>query len=225
MRDIQNEHEYNSVMNIILFGPQGSGKGTQARLLCEKYGFFYFESGAYLRRIAETHLELKESLAGGNLVPDKEMTSYLTAFFDEKNLYDDIVFDGFPRTVEQYNFLKQWLVQKQVKIDLAIVLEINEEETLKRLSARRQDPVTGKIYNLVSDLPPKEIDVNTLVQRDDDKPEAIKKRLELYHARTEPLISEIENDAKVFRINGERSIEEIQNELDEIVEKLQNAKN
>lgn len=212
-------------MNIIFFGPQGSGKGTQARLLCEKYGFFYFESGAYLRRIAETHTELKESLAGGNLVPDKEMTSYLTAFFDEKNLYDDIVFDGFPRTVEQYHFLKVWLNKKQVKIDLAIVLEISEEETLKRLSARRQDPVTGKIYNLVTDLPPSNVDIATLVQRDDDKPEAIKKRLELYHARTEPLISEIENDSKVFRVNGARPIEEIQNDLFKIVEEFKNAKN
>lgn len=212
-------------MNIIMFGPQGSGKGTQARLLCDKFGFSYFESGAYLRKLAEVHPEMGEIMNSGKLVPDEEFTSYLTAYLDQENLYDDIIFDGFPRTVEQYKFLKIWLNKKQVKIDLAIVLEISEGETLKRLSARRQDPVTGKIYNLVSDLPPKEIDVNTLVQRDDDKPEAIKKRLELYHARTEPLISEIENDAKVFRINGERSIEEIENELDEIVKKLQNAEN
>ncbi len=208
-----------------MFGPQGSGKGTQARLLCDKFGFSYFESGAYLRKLAEVHPEMGEIMNSGKLVPDEEFTSYLTAYLDQENLYDDIIFDGFPRTVEQYKFLKIWLNKKQVKIDLAIVLEISEGETLKRLSARRQDPVTGKIYNLVSDLPPKEIDVNTLVQRDDDKPEAIKKRLELYHARTEPLISEIENDAKVFRINGERSIEEIENELDEIVKKLQNAEN
>lgn len=223
MRAIQNE--YNSVMNIILFGPQGSGKGTQARLLCEKYGFFYFESGAYLRRIAETHLELKKSLADGNLVPDKEMTSYLTAFFDERNLYNNIVFDGFPRTVEQYNFLKQWLVQKQVKIDLAIVLEISELETLRRLSSRRLDPVTGKIYNLITDLPPKTVDVNTLIQREDDKPEAIKKRLKLYYTKTEPLVKEIEKDAMVIKINGERPINEIQKDLVEIVERLQNEQN
>ncbi|MFZ3301833.1 MAG: nucleoside monophosphate kinase [Microgenomates group bacterium] len=209
-------------MNIILFGPQGSGKGTQARLLCDKFGFSYFESGAYLRRLAETHPEMGEIMNSGKLVPDEEFTSYLTAYLDQENLYDNIIFDGFPRTVEQYRFLKIWLNKKQVKIDLAIVLEISESETLKRLGARRQDPVTGKIYNLVTDLPPKEVDVNTLVQRDDDKPEAIKKRLELYHARTEPLISEIENDSKVFRVNGERSIDEIQNDLEKIIE---NAKN
>ena len=216
-------------MNIVLFGPQGSGKGTQARLLCEKYGFFYFESGAYLRKIAETNIDLKKSLGEGNLVPDKEMTSYLTAFFDDKNIYDDILFDGFPRTVDQYRYLKKWLTQKQVKINLGLVLEISEEETLKRLSARRQDPVTGKIYNLITDLPPAEIDANTLIQRDDDKPDAIKKRLELYHLRTELLIKEIQKDTKVVRVNGERSIDVIQKELEEImrinINIIKNAKN
>lgn len=206
-------------MNIILFGPQGSGKGTQARLLCDKYGFFYFESGAYLRRIAETHPDLKKSLSAGKMVPDKEMTSYLTAFFDEKNLYDDIVFDGFPRTLEQYIFLKNWLTQKQVKIDLAIVLNISEKETLKRLSARRQDPKTGKIYNLITDLP-EGIDVSKLIQRDDDKEEAIKVRLELYKSRTEKLINEMKKDTKVIELNGERPVEVIQKDLIDEIDNL-----
>ena len=76
-------------MNIILFGPQGSGKGTQARLLCEKYGFFYFESGAYLRRLGEEHPEIKAIMDAGKFVPDEEFTSYLTAYLDEQNLYDE----------------------------------------------------------------------------------------------------------------------------------------
>lgn len=206
-------------MNILLIGPQGSGKGTQARLVCDKFGFYYFESGAYLRRIAEGNPELKKSLAEGMLVPDKEMTSYLTAFLDSKNLYDDILFDGFPRTVEQYDFMKHWLTDKKVKIDLTIVLEIGEEETLKRLSARRQDPVTGKIYNLVTDKPPAEVDENTLVQREDDKPEAIKKRLDLYRERTEPLIEKLKEDSEVIEVNGERLIEEISEDLLKIIEK------
>lgn len=178
-------------MNIVLFGPQGSGKGTQAELLCEKFGFFYFESGAYLRRIAENNEELKKALDEGQLVPDIEFTSYLTAFFDEKNLYDDIIFDGFPRTLEQYNFLKVWLTEKQVKIDLCIVLEIGEEETVKRLLLRK---------------------------RDDDTPEAIKKRLSLYRTRTEKLIEEIKKDTKVIVVDGERSVEDIQKDLIKIIE-------
>jgi len=209
-------------MNIILFGPQGSGKGTQARLLCEKFGFFYFESGAYLRKIAEKNLELKDALSKGLLVPDREMTSYLTAFFDQENLYDDILFDGFPRTLDQYNFLKIWLEQKGVKINLGIVLEISEEETLRRLSSRRLDPNSGKIYNLITDKPPADINVNNLIQREDDKPEAIKKRLELYKNQTEPLVSQMEEDTMLVKINGERPIDEIQKDLAKLIEELRN---
>jgi adenylate kinase len=208
-------------MNIVLFGPQGSGKGTQARLLCEKYGFFYFESGAYLRRIAENNPELKKALSEGKLVPDEEMTSYLTAFLDQKNLYDEIVFDGFPRTVGQYRFLKNWLDAKQVKLDLAVVLEIPEDETVRRLTSRRLDPATNKIYNLITDPPPATVDVNSLVQREDDKPEAIKRRLSFYRELTEPLIAEIDKDSEVVKLDGNRPIDEIQKDLVAIIDNLQ----
>lgn len=182
-------------MNIVLLGSQGSGKGTQAKLLCEKFNFFYFESGAYLRKIAETNSELKKILDNGDLVSDKEMTSYLTAFLDEKNLYDDILFDGFPRTLEQYGFLKNWLVERQAKIDLGLILIISKEETIKRLLLRK---------------------------RDDDTFEAIKKRLLLYQGKTKMLINEIRRDTKVVEIDGERSIDIIQKDLVEIIEKTKN---
>lgn len=206
-------------MNILLIGPQGSGKGTQARILTEKYGYYYFESGEFLRKVAEKNENLKESLAEGKLVPDMEMTSYLTAFLDERNLYDDIIFDGFPRTVDQYNFLKNWLSDKKVRLDLVIALTISEKETLRRLNARRMDPKTGEIYNLVTEPPPAGIDPNTLIQRDDDKSEAIKKRLAFYRQRTEPLIIELKKDTKVVEVDGERPVEVIAKEIDGIVAK------
>ena len=205
-------------MNIILFGPQGSGKGTQARVLCDEFGFFYFESGEFLRKIAQNNEELKVALDRGELVSDTEMTSYLTAYLDQENLYDDIIFDGFPRTVEQYTFLKKWLVPKEVKIDVAVVLEIPEEETVRRLTARRKDPETGKIYNLITDPPPADVDQSKLVQRDDDKPEAIKTRLANYRQRTEPLIAEIAKDVKVVEIDGSRPIDVISQDLRNLVE-------
>lgn len=204
-------------MNILLIGPQGSGKGTQARILTEKYGFFYFESGAYLRRIAENNPELKKTLNEGKLVPDREMTSYLTAFLDEKNLYDQIIFDGFPRTLEQYNFLKNWLSEKKVGIDLVIDLQINEEESIRRLSARRQDPETGEIYNLLTDSPPANIDQSKLVQRGDDKPESIEERLKLYRERTEPLVTQFKKETKVVIIDGSKPVEVIAEEIDKLI--------
>lgn len=205
-------------MNILLIGPQGSGKGTQARILLEKFGFFYFESGEFLRKVAGTNEELKKVLSEGQLIPDREMTSYLTAFFDQKNLYDDIIFDGFPRTEPQYQFWKKWLTDKEIKIDLAIVLEISEAETVRRLIARRKDPVTGAIYNLVTDPPPSSVDLSTLIQRDDDKPEAIKIRLASYRERTEPLIKTLASDMEVIEVDGERPIVEISKDIVKIVE-------
>ncbi len=204
-------------MNILLMGPQGSGKGTQAAKICEEFGFFYFESGAYLRRMAEKFPLIAEAQAQGKLVPDKEFTSYLTAYLDEQNLYDDILFDGFPRTVDQYLFLKNWLSKKNVRLDLVLVINISDKEAIKRLEARRSDPVTGKTYNLVTDPPPKDIDIARLVQRNDDVPDAIRKRLLLYRTQTGLLINELRKDSEVKVIDGERSIESISQDLIKII--------
>lgn len=166
-------------------------------------------------------MDLKKSLAEGKLVPDKEMTSYLTAYLDSKNMYDDIIFDGFPRTIAQYHFLQNWLAEKNVKLDLVIDLQISEAETTRRLSARREDPETHKIYNLITDPPPADIDQSKLIQRDDDKPEAIKERLRLYRERTEPLVAELKKDIEVIQIDGERPIEVIAGELTGIIAEKQ----
>jgi len=207
-------------MNILLIGLQGSGKGTQARLLVEKLGFYYFESGEFLRKIAEKNETVKKMLAGGTFVPDKEIVSYVTAYLDEKGIYDNILFDGFPRSITQYDFLKSWLKEKNVSLNLALILEISEDETVRRLSARRSDPKTGKIYNLVTDPPPADIDRNLLVQRDDDKPEAIKKRLGWYKEQVLPLIAQLKNEIRVVEVDGERPIDEIQNNLLKEIESL-----
>jgi len=207
-------------MNILLLGPQGSGKGTQARLLCEKFNFYYFESGGFLRDASKTNEHLAQMLTAGQFVPDAEMSSYVTSYLDEKGIYDNILFDGFPRSVIQYDSLKDWLTAKKVKVDIVFLLKIDEEETVRRLSARRMDPATGKIYNLVTDPPPPTVDVNTLTQRADDEPEAIKKRLSWYSEQVTPLIAALRADIGVIDIDGTRPIDEIQRELVEIVEKF-----
>lgn len=210
-------------MIILMLGPQGSGKGTQARLLASKFNLFYFENGAFLRDLAKTNEFVKKTIEEGKLVPFKEMSSYIQAFFDSKAIWDDIIFDGFPRTLEQYQFFKGWLKEKHVTLDLAIVLSIGEETTVKRLSARRQDPETGKIYNLITDPPPSNVHQDKLVQREDDKPEAIRKRLDLYKTLTAPLVNALKSEIKVVEVDGEKSIDEIQNEISKIVEETKNG--
>ena len=205
-------------MNILLIGPQGSGKGTQARLLCDKFNFSYFEAGAFLRQMAEKNEDLRIYLAGGNLVPGEEMSSYVTTYLDDNGLYDNILFDGFPRTLDQYEAFKKWAGVKNVKLNLVILLTISEAETVRRLSARRQDPATGKIYNLITDKPPVEIDASTLIQREDDKPEAIAKRLSLYKEQTEPMIAELRKITDIIEIDGERPVDTI---LQDIAAKIQ----
>ena len=186
-------------MNIILMGPQGSGKGTQAKLLSQKFNFTYFEGGSFLREMAKNNESLKKIMDSGELVPDAEMCSYVTAYLDENNIYHNILFDGFPRTYFQYGVLKNWLEKRKMKIDLVLVLEISEEETINRLVKRAQ--IEG---------------------RRDDNLESIKKRLSLYHERTELLISQIKEEVDVIKVNGERSIEAIFEDLSGIIAKYGN---
>lgn len=205
-------------MNILLLGPQGSGKGTQARKLCQKYNLFYFEAGGFLRELAKKNESLRKILSEGKLVPDAEMASYVASYLDEKGLYDGIVFDGFPRTLAQWVVFESWLKQKNVSLNLVLVLTIDYAETVRRLSARRMDPETGRIYNLITDPPPADIDVAVLVHREDDKPDAIKKRVAWYKSEVLPLINELKKDVEVIEVDGQRPIEVIFNNLVKIVD-------
>lgn len=207
-------------MNLIIFGPQGSGKGTQARLIADKFNLFYFESGAFLREIAKNNTEVNALInKQGKMLPDKQMHKLATAYLDKNDSdRDNIIFDGFPRTTNQYELLKDWLSQKKKKIDKALLLDISEEETVRRLSARRTDKTTGKLYNLVSEpKPPIDLLPENLIQREDDKPAAIKTRLKLYHLNTQPLIEVFEKEGILIKVDGEQPIEVI---FQEILSKL-----
>lgn len=184
-------------MNILLMGPQGSGKGTQAKILVEKFKLLHFEAGDFLRDIAKTNEKLREMMDKGELVPDEEMVSYVTAYLDEKQNYDNLLFDGFPRDLEQFNLFSNWLDDRQIKIDTLLLLEIGEEETLKRLTLRKLKEGRG-----------------------DDNPDAIKKRLDLYKDRTEKLVNEISHKMKIIRVDGERSVDEIALDLEKIINNL-----
>ncbi|MEK7091151.1 MAG: nucleoside monophosphate kinase [Patescibacteria group bacterium] len=201
-------------MNIILLGPQGSGKGTQAELLIKKFGLQHFEAGKILRSIANSDnqhsKEVKVALNSGNLAPD-ELVRLIVWDFINKHKEQGSVFDGYPRSVAQYVQLKDMLARFGQKIDHAIDIEISESESVKRLSARRQCAVCGEVYNLITEPPT--CDHNQLIQREDDKPEAIKKRLEIYRAQTHPVFEKAKDEGIGIEIDGERSVEIIHKDI------------
>jgi adenylate kinase len=208
-------------MLILILGQQGSGKGTQAKMLADKFHLEYLDMGARIRQIAKTDSEVANLFTSGKLFPDDLIFKIFDGYLKEKNIKDDLILDGFPRRLNQYiEFIK-----KLKKPDLALLLEISTEESIKRLTGRRVDASTGKVYNLTTNPPPDTLDMTKLVQRRDDEPVAIRERLNAYNSETKPLIEFLEADELLIRVNGERSIDEIQNELVSIVNKQINGKN
>jgi len=213
-------------MNLIILGPQGSGKGTQARLLTDKLGLFYVESGGLLREAAKKDLTIDEIMnKKGQLLPD-EITFKIVRDFLQKNHPEaqNLLLDGYPRSLRQYQLIRDYLSQKGTKIDKAIFLDLTDEEAVKRLSSRRICSSCGEVYNMITN-PPKDPGVcdkcgGKLIQREDDKPELVHERLKLYRASTQPLVGELEKEGILININGEQPIETI---LGQIVEKLNNV--
>lgn len=216
-------------MNIILLGPQGCGKGTQASLLEKKYNLQHLEMGRIFRNIAASDasnaLEIKKMIESGKLAPD-ELTGKIAEEFIETHhpRVNGFVFEGYPRTVGQYHWVKQILKRYDRKINLVINIEISEEETVKRLSARRTCINCGHVFNLNSN-PSRLEDVcdlcsGKLVHREDDKPEAIKRRLQIYRELTHPVFEEAVNEGVGVEVNGELPIEQVFEEIDLVVSKL-----
>jgi len=215
-------------MNIVLLGPQGSGKGTQAKLLVDKFSLYYFEMGKFLRELAKTNpLVYEYQNKKGQLVPDDvfffAMKKLLEGKVKENN---DLLLDGFPRNIRQYETLKNWFEQLGTKINKVIFINIPEEITIERLSGRRTCVKCGKIWNLnTTPTPPTPEKCECggeLVQRDDDKPEQIKLRLNEYHKNTEPLLDLFKKENILVEVDGNRPINTIAKDLQEVVEKTRN---
>ncbi len=207
-------------MNIVILGPLGSGKGTQARLIAEKLNLFYFESGRFLRQLAKNDSSIDERInKKGELLPDEEMFSLLAKHIEDNNpTRENLLLEGYPRSVKQYELLKEWLAEKSQQIDKAIFLEISEKESIRRTSARKIDRKTGKIYNLITNPPGSDVDTSNLHQRPDDKPEAIKKRLGWFKDSVLPLVDVFEKEGILERVDGERPIKTI---FEDILSKLE----
>ena len=179
-------------MRLILLGPPGAGKGTQAAYLMEKYNIPQISTGDMLRAAVkdgtDLGLEAKKFMDAGGLVPDTVIIGLVKERINQDDCSNGFLFDGFPRTIPQANALND----AGLDSDYVIEIDVNDEEIIKRLSGRRVHPESGRTYHVLFNTPKVEgiddISGEPLVQRDDDKEETIKKRLEVYHEQTELLI-------------------------------------
>lgn len=197
-------------MNIILLGPPGVGKGTIAKMLVERYGIAHISTGDILRNAAaeptEEGARLKALLASGALVSDGEMNELVCNRLSKEDCRKGFLLDGYPRTIPQAEALDEILESMDAALDMVAAVEVPEEEIIKRLSARRVCPKCGKPYNL-DFSPPKREGVcdacgSKLVLRDDDKPETIRKRLQVYVQQTAPLAEYYRNKKLLFVARG-----------------------
>lgn len=197
------------VMNLILIGPPGSGKGTQAELLREKNGFVHYSTGEvfrdHIRRKTPVGLQVEKYVISGGLVPDSIVLAVVNSFLAE-NAGKPILFDGFPRTIPQAEGLDKVLAAKSLSVDMAVLVDLADDEVVKRLTARRQCRSCSKIYNLTF-KPPKKTGVcddcgGEIYQRKDDTESVIRDRLNTYHQQTEPVLGYYSALGKLKRIDG-----------------------
>jgi adenylate kinase len=206
---------------VVIMGPQGAGKGTQSRRIVEAFGVDHVSTGDMLRANKDMETEHgtpREYMEAGELVPDEVMEAVVEEALDE---LDGYVLDGYPRTLGQAEFLAGI-----EDIDGVLFIDISDETAVERLSGRRVCPECGTNYHIEFDAP-EEAGVcdacgAELVRRDDDEPEAIRKRLSEYHAETEPVVSfyEDETDVPVVTIDGERTPEEVWADVRAAVEEV-----
>lgn len=198
-----------SQLNLILIGPPGAGKGTQAERLTEDYGLPYFATGDILRQAVKDGTELGTTAKGymdrGELVPDEVIIGVIVDALSTDVAADGFLLDGFPRTVPQADALSQALEKLGRKLTGVLLIEAPDDEIERRISGRRVS-ASGRVYHVEFD-PPKvagvcDVDDSELVQREDDKPETVRKRLKVYHEQTAPLIAYYEDRGLLQAIDG-----------------------
>ena len=206
-----------SELNLILLGPPGAGKGTQAERLVDDFDLPYFATGDILRAAVKEESELgteaKEYMDRGDLVPDDLICRVIMERIDSNEAADGFLLDGFPRTVKQADVLENALEKRGRRLTAALLIDVDDDEVIKRLSGRRVCVKNGHNYHVEFDPPKNEgvcdQDGSRLVQRDDDKPETVQHRLDVYREQTEPLVERYEKESVLRRFDGKRSPSEV----------------
>jgi adenylate kinase len=216
-----------SELNLILLGPPGSGKGTQGERLQEDLHLPYYATGDILRTAVregtDVGAEAKDYMERGDLVPDDVIVGVIGERIEEHEAEDGFILDGFPRTGPQAEALDRKLGDLGREVSSVILIDVGEEEVVRRLGGRRQCP-NGHIFHVEFDPPEKEgiCDVcgEPLEVRDDDRPEVIRNRLSQYQEKTEPLIDYYESRGLLKRVDGDRPPEEVTDRIRALVATL-----
>jgi adenylate kinase len=210
-----------SELNLVLLGPPGAGKGTQAERLVTDFDLPYYATGDILREAVKEGTELGKEAKGymdrGELVPDELICEVIMERIDSPEAEDGFLLDGFPRNEEQADILENALRERDRELTAVLLIEAPDDEVIKRISGRRVCVKNQHVYHVDFD-PPKhdgvcDQDGSRLIQRDDDKPETVKKRLEVYHAQTKPLIDYYDSRGNLRRFDGSRSPSEVHDHI------------
>jgi adenylate kinase len=215
-------------MNIVLFGPPGSGKGTQAKMLAEKNGVPHIATGDILRENLKNEtklgLEAKTYMDRGELVPDDLLIGLIKDRLSKSDCASGFLLDGYPRTLPQAEALSKILTEQGKNLDVVLNIDVPEEELLKRLAGRRMC-VCGASYHILFKQPKQEgicdLCGNKLYHRDDDKEEAIMNRLDVYKNQTQPLIDHYTQAGVMLTVKGAADIEAVFDEICRMLDDLQ----
>lgn len=214
-------------MNIVLLGPPGAGKGTQAKKIAEHYSLPHISTGDILRENISNNTPLgvkaKSYMAKGELVPDELLITIIRDRLSKPDCSKGFLLDGYPRTVPQADALQMILTESNKKLDVVLNIDVDDEELIKRLSGRRVCASCGMSYHMIFN-PPKEDEIcdkckGKLYQREDDKPEAIRNRLMVYKKQTQPLIEYYTRKGLLRTVDGGKDIPEIFEDIKKILEK------
>lgn len=209
-------------MNLILLGMPGAGKGTQAEIIQKDFGIANISTGAMMREVSRSDTDLARKvqtyLSSGTLVPNDIIIEMLVQRVGERDCEKGFLLDGFPRNLGQ----GQALDSANVAIDLVLYLSISEEEIVNRMSGRRVHPASGRSYHILYN-PPKvdgfdDVTQEPLIQREDDAPEVIKKRLDVYYDETEPLLDFYRNkNLQFIEIDAAQSLDKVTKSIRESI--------